>query len=166
MFKKFFIAMFSLTLVIWLGHDSVGAMESPSSELENEILTVESVEESNFIIEEVSSKEVVPFLSFSISSSSLGVNEFIKSNQSYYLPKEGKVNITNVTWSPSNQKIQIGLINVATGTRYWSSERTDGSQIGGSIVLPSTAPSGEYYVAIRSVSTNTTTISVYGQFNL
>lgn len=94
MFKKFFIAMFSLTLVIWLGHDSVGAMESPSSELENEILTVESVEESNFIIEEVSSKEVVPFLSFSISSSSLGVNEFIKSNQSYYLPKEGKVNIT------------------------------------------------------------------------
>ncbi|MFM9534086.1 hypothetical protein [Lysinibacillus sp. IITD104] len=95
----------------------------------------------------------------------MGVNKFVKSSNSYYIQSGGKVNITNITWSPSNQNIQIGLVNAATDTRYWSSERTGGSQIGGSIVLPETAPSGQYYVAIRSVATNTTSISVYGQFN-
>ncbi|WP_339280879.1 hypothetical protein [Lysinibacillus sp. FSL P2-0066] len=165
MFKKIFIAMFSLILMIWISQDSVSAMENSSSNLENEILIAESFVESDFSIEEASIDGVTPLLSFNISSSSLGVNKFVKSSNSYYIQSGGKVNITNITWSPSNQNIQIGLVNAATDTRYWSSERTGGSQIGGSIVLPETAPSGQYYVAIRSVATNTTSISVYGQFN-
>lgn len=97
MFKKIFIAMFSLILVIWISQDSVSAMENSLSNLENEILIAESVEESDFSIEEASIDGVTPLLSFNISSSSLGVNKFVKSSNSYYIQSGGKVNITNIT---------------------------------------------------------------------
>lgn len=64
MFKKIFIAMFSLILVIWISQDSVSAMENSLSNLENEILIAESVEESDFSIEEASIDGVTPLLSF------------------------------------------------------------------------------------------------------
>lgn len=36
MFKKIFIAMFSLILMIWISQDSVSAMENSLSNLEND----------------------------------------------------------------------------------------------------------------------------------
>lgn len=165
MFKKSIVAMLGLALMFWLGggHGSASAMDNTSSDFDDDNLVAEVVEEGNNAIEEDSFGEITPFASFNISHSKLGINKYVKSSSSYYIKKNEKVKINSVTWSPSGQRIQLGFVNATTGKQYWTGNYTGGSKTGGTFSLG--GPSGEYYIAIRTPSSNTKTINVNGSFD-
>lgn len=163
MFKKRFVVMFGLALMFWMGHGSASAMENSSSDFDDDNLVADIVEEGDFAVEEDNFGEITPFASFNISHSKLGINKYVKSKSSYYIKKNEKVKINSVTWSPSGQKIQLGFVNASTGKKYWTKNYTGGNKTGGTFSLG--GPSGEYYIAIRTPSSNTKTINVNGSFD-
>ncbi|MFJ7732568.1 hypothetical protein ACIQXF_11795 [Lysinibacillus sp. NPDC097231] len=165
MLKKSMVTTFSLALMVTLGHNSASAMEVLVTDLEDENLVVELSEAKDNFIKEKAFEEITPFLSVQVSSSSLGVNQYAKSNIAYYIKKGEMVSIKSVTWNPTGQKVQVGLIHATTGAQYWSDSFSGGSITGGSFTLPLTASDGNYYLAIGTPSTNTTNINVSGLFD-
>lgn len=172
MFKKRLVAMLGIVLMFAMGLSSVSAMEKSASGFDDDSSVdivddnnqvADIVEEGNFSVEEESFGEITPFASFNISHSKLGINKYVKSKSSYYIKKGEKVKVNSVTWSPSGQKIQLGFVNATTGKKYWTNNYTGGSKTGGTFSLG--GPSGEYYIAIRTPSSNTKTINVNGSFD-
>ncbi|MBM7678281.1 hypothetical protein [Gracilibacillus alcaliphilus] len=119
-------------------------------------------EEKDWAIEEELIDGISPFSTFSISHSALGVKKYVKSNKAFNIKKGKKIKIKSVKWSPSGQKIQLGFINATNGKQYWTRNYTGGSKTGGTFSL--NGPSGKYYIAIRTPSTNSKSINVKGQF--
>lgn len=103
------------------------------------------------------------FASFSISSSSLGINKYVASVSTYYIdPGKDKLKYS-VNWSPTGQDIQIGFVSANdTSVQYWTSNKSGGSASG--TVGTSNLTAGEYYVAIGTPDTNTRSVSVNGTF--
>lgn len=161
MIKKGFIITFILVLTVYLGYGSVTAIEStPITNEADSIATY--IDESDWAILEEFSEENSPFVAFSISHSALGINKFIKSKNAFNMKKGDKVKIQSLTWSPTAQKVQLGFVNASNGDQYWTSNYSGGSKVGGTFSLG--GPSGSYYIAIRTPSTNSKTINVKGQF--
>jgi len=119
-------------------------------------------EESDWAEEEKSLDAISPFAVFGLNHSAVGINKHIKSNNVFNIQKGDKVKIKSLTWSPTGQKVQLGFINANNGKQYWTNNYSGGSKTGGTFSLG--GPSGSYYIAIRTPSTNTTSINVKGQF--
>ncbi|KOY82835.1 hypothetical protein I6G82_12455 [Lysinibacillus macroides] len=162
MVKRSLVAMFSLALIVLLGHSAVSATEISVTDLEDVNSAIELVEAKGDLIKEEGFKGITPFLSVQVYSSSLGVNQYVKSNTSYSVKKGDAINITNLTWNPTGQQVQVGLIHATTGAQYWSGNFSGGSMSSGYISVPST---GNYYLAIGTPSTNTMNINVSGLFS-
>ncbi|MDT3703261.1 MAG: M56 family metallopeptidase [Thermincola sp.] len=101
--------------------------------------------------------------SFPISSSSLPPNSYTRSSSSYYINSGVDKLQFSANWNPTGQQIQIGFVNASNSSiQYWTSAYSGGSASG--TVSTSSVPSGEYYVAIGTPSSNTQNISVNGTF--
>lgn len=162
MSRKGLVAMLSLALLISFGHGSASAKEVSVTNLQDKNSVIELVEAKGNFIKEEALIEVTLFLSVQVSSSSLGANKYVRSNTPYNLKKGEIISINSVTWNPTGQKVQVGLIHATTGTQYWSSSFSGGSISGNSM---SVASDGAYYLAIGTPSSNTTSINVSGLFS-
>lgn len=160
--KKNFQAIFSLIFILCFIHSSVSATERSYVDVENDNSLAVLAEVNDWAEEEESLEGISPFAVFSLSHSALGINKLIKSNNAFNIQKGKKIKINSVTWSPTGQKLQLGFINANNGKQYWTSNYSGGSKTGGNFSL--NGPSGSYYIAIRTPSTNSQTINVKGQF--
>lgn len=162
MVKKIIIFIFTISFTICFFHKPVNAMASIQSDHDdNRIAT--KVDVDDFSTEVDFNEGISLFIGLKMQSQALGVNRHIKSDFSFYFNKGDKVKVQSLNWSPSNQKVQLGFINVNNGKQYWTTSYTGGSKIGGTFSLG--GPSGSYYLAIRSAATNTSSINVIGQFD-
>ncbi len=162
MIRKNFLAIFSLIFIFCFIHSSASATERLYVNVQNDNSIAVLAEENDWAEEEESLEGISPFVVFSLSHSSLGINKYVKSNSAFNIQKGDKVKIQSLTWSPTSQKVQLGFINANNGKQYWTSNYSGGSKTGGTFSL--SGPSGSYYIAIRTPSTNSQTVNVKGQF--
>lgn len=159
MLKKFFIGILTIiTIFICNNNVTTFAYEQSNDYQEN----LETTYEENQAVEELPFSSITPYLIIGMNHSTLGVNKFIKSDNAFNFKKGEKVKIKNVTWSPTTQKIQLGFVNATNGDQYWTTSYSGGNKIGGTFSLG--GPSGRYYIAIRTPSTNNKIVNVKGQF--
>lgn len=162
MIKKIVGAIFILIFTFCFVNSPVSATESLHINGEDNNSIAVLAERDDWAIEEEVNEGFSPFVVFTLSNSSLGKNKYIKSDYAFNIKKGEKVNIKSLTWSPTSQKVQLGFINANDGNQYWTNNYTGGSKTGGTFSLG--GPSGSYYIAIRTASTNTASINVRGQF--
>ncbi len=163
MVKKYFVMVFSLFFMFLFHVGTASAEESSISDMDSEDFVAELVYEGDQSTEEESIDKISPFLNFTVRHSSLGINKHVKSKNKYKMSKNQKVKVGVITWKPSSQKIQLGFINASNGKQYWTKSYGGGRKTSGSFIL--SGPSGTYYIAIRTPSTNTRSINVKGSFD-
>lgn len=162
MIKKNVVAIFSFIITFCFVYSPVGATEGLHFDIGDDNSIAVLAEKDNWAIEEESIEGILPAVVFSLGHSSLGVNKYIKSSYAYNIKRGEKVKIQSLTWRPTGQKVQLGFINANNGNQYWTNNYTGGSKNGGTFSLG--GPSGSYYIAIGTPSTNSQAINIRGQF--
>ncbi|MBG0967243.1 hypothetical protein [Bacillus sp. SRB1LM] len=168
MLKKSLVTVIGAASILGIGVEGASASTStiqpPSQQVvqSQELVALPTTSDFNKVETKNESNLPSTRATFNISTS-LGINSYAKSSNTFYINKGEVVTINSCTWNPSGQNIQIGFINAKTGTQYWTSNYSGGSISSGSRVSLG-GPSGEYYVAVGTPSTNNARVNVTSQF--